>query len=91
MKYPDVMNFPVMLVDMVHNNNGKQLSPAQHGCTIGLKKDLAKYREGDGYVYDKFTMCYDKPQDSQFSSLNKHLKGNDILHAKCSNKENEPC
>jgi hypothetical protein len=90
-RYPDMMNYPVELVDLVTDDAGNQVFHEQHPCISGFEKDLAARRESDGYCYETFTVTFDTEQDPKFVQINEKLKGFDLLRGKYVNSDDELC
>jgi hypothetical protein len=90
-RYSDMMNFPIELVDLVTDDEGNPVFHEQHQCVQGFEKDLARRREADGYVYEVFDLHFEKDQDQGLVRINSKLSGFDVLRAKYVNSENELC
>jgi hypothetical protein len=62
-RYSDMMNFPVELVDLVMDDEGNPVFHEQHQCVQGFEKDLVGRREADGCIYEVFDLNFEKDQD----------------------------
>jgi hypothetical protein len=78
-RYPDMMNYPVELVDLVTDDEGNQVFHENHPCTDAFEKDLEPRREHDGYCYETFKIDFEMNQDPQFLHINDKLNGFDVL------------
>ena len=90
-RYPDIMNFPVGLCELVTDDNGNQVFDEQHECVKGFEKNLAARREDDGYAYDTFHIEFDEEQNIKFVPLTQNLKGFDILRSTYQDSDGEMC
>jgi hypothetical protein len=90
-RYADLMNYPVQLVELVKDDSGMPIFHDQHEALKGFERDLARRRDFNGDIYDEFIVEFDKPQDPQMVQLNTRLKGFDVLRAKYLDRNGELC
>jgi hypothetical protein len=90
-RYPDMMNYPVELVDLVTDDEDNQVFHENHPCIDAFEKDLEPRREHDGYCYETFKIDFEKNQDPQFLRISDKLNGFDLLRGKYLNSEDELC
>lgn len=95
MRYPDLINHPIELVELVTGENGEPVFHAQHEILRGFEKDLAPRRETKGVhkgsIMDPFVIKFECDQDPNFVALNSKLKGFDLIDAKYLSRKGKIC
>jgi hypothetical protein len=95
MRYPDLINHPIELVELVTSENGEPVFHAQHEILRGFEKDLAPRRETKGVhkgsIMDPFVIKFECDQDTNFVALNSKLKGFDLIDAKYLSRKGKIC
>jgi hypothetical protein len=93
--YPDIMNYPVQLVDLVTDDSGKPVFDEQHQMVREFEKDVAPRREFDGgekgKIWEWFDIHFKKEQDPRFVQVSTKCSGFHLLRAKYINSDNEVC
>ena len=93
--YPDIMNYPVQLVDLVTDDNGQPVFDEQHQIVREFEKDVAPRRELDGSekgrIWEWFDIHFQKEQDPRFVQVSTKCSGFHLLRAKYINSDNEVC
>jgi hypothetical protein len=94
-KYPDLIDHPIELVELVTTDDGEPVFHPQHEILRSFEKNLLPRREVEGVnkgsVVDKFVIQFDTYQDQKFVSLNNMLKGFDLIDAKYLNRKGKIC
>jgi hypothetical protein len=90
-RYPDIMNYAVELLDLVTDDESNPVFHENHPCTKGFEKDLESRREHDGYCYETFKIDFEMDQDPQFLQINDKLNGFDVLRGKYLNSKDKLC
>jgi hypothetical protein len=93
--YPDIMNYPVQLVDLVTDDSGVPVFDEQHQIVREFEKDVAPRRELDGRekgrIWEWFDIRFKKDQDPRFVQVSTKCSGFHLLRAKFINSDNEVC
>jgi hypothetical protein len=93
--YPDIMNYPVQLVDLVTDDSGQPVFDEQHQIVREFEKDVAPRRELDGRekgrIWEWFDIRFKKEQDPRFVQVSSKCSGFHLLRAKYINSDNEVC
>jgi hypothetical protein len=93
--YPDIMNYPVQLVDLVTDDSGQPVFDEQHQMVREFEKDVAPRRELDGgekgKIWEWFDIHFKTQQDPRFVQVSTKCSGFHLLRAKYINSDNEVC
>jgi hypothetical protein len=93
-RYPDIINYPAEMCELITDKSGNAIFHRDHACTQAFVGDMVTRRDPDGYCYDTFRLTFEEEQNPVFVEIvdaKTKLDGFDLLRGQWFNADNEIC